>query len=177
MGINSQSLPRPRRRYEEHGGAKEGNILISHMSIYRPYHLLLLAGIALLISALIPTEETMDLHVHDTYIVTTRSSFYWALAMLTYLLWGICFLTRKVLLSNTLTWLHVIPTLVVIVLFICLPLFSFHRRYLDLTPWSTFNELEGIKVVLASAAIVFIIAQILLIVNLVGGVFNWLRKK
>ena len=148
------------------------------MSIYRPYHLLLLAGIALFISALISTKETIDFHVHDTYIVATRSSFFWVLALFTYLLWSIYFLTRKVLLSNKLTWLHVVPTLVAIALFICLPHFSFYdRSYLDLTPWTTFNKFQGTREVSVIVAIIFIIAQLLLIVNLVGGVFNWVRKR
>ncbi|MGZ3951335.1 MAG: hypothetical protein ACXVBZ_08060 [Flavisolibacter sp.] len=147
------------------------------MSIRKPYHQLLLAGVSLLISASISTKETIDFHVHDTYIVVTRSSFYWVLAMLTYLLWAIYFLTRKVLLSNTLIWLHVVPTVIAIALFICVPFLSYPDRYVDLSPFSAFNRAYRATQLLVGAALVFMLAQVFLVVNIAGGVFNWLRRR
>ena len=147
------------------------------MSIRKPYHLLLLAAVSLSISALFSVEETIDFHFHDTYFVVAHSSFDWILATLSYFLWGIYFLARKVLLSNTLTLLHVVPTLLAIALFVCLPFFSYRGRYVELSPYSAFNNFHKATQLVAASAIVFIIAQLFFVVNIFGGVFNWLKKK
>lgn len=147
------------------------------MFIRKPYHLLLLAGISLFISALISTKETIDFHFHDTYFVVTGSFFYWVLAIIVYVLWGIYFLSRKVLHSNTLTWFHVVPTLIAIALFSCAPFFGYPGRFVDLSPFSAFGRIHRATQFLAVGAIVFIIAQFLLVVNIAGGVYNCLKKK
>jgi hypothetical protein len=57
------------------------------MFLNRPYHLFLLAGgVSLMISALIVKYDTIDIHIHDTYLVLTRSFLFWVLAILTYFL-------------------------------------------------------------------------------------------
>jgi hypothetical protein len=147
------------------------------MSLYKPYHLLLLAGLSLLVCALFSTNESINVHVHDTYVVMTHSFFYGTFAVLSFLFWSIYILTRRLLLSNLLTWLHVVLTLLAMALFICIPLFSYPRRYVDVTPWSGFNEFHRTNEIVVGSTIIFTVAQLMLVVNIVGGLFRRARRR
>jgi hypothetical protein len=147
------------------------------MSIYRPYHLFLLAGVSLMISALIVKNDTIDIHIHDTYFVLTRPFLFWVLAILTYFLWGIYLVAGNVLLASTLTWLHVGLTLFAITLFICLPFFSSHKRYMDLSASTSFNRFDSTSLILTCVAFTLLVAQVLFFINIIGGIIKRLIKK
>ena len=147
------------------------------MTIYKPYHLLLLAGILFSIAALTSTKETVDIHVHDTYFVVTRSFLYWAFVILTYFLWGIYVLTGKFLFANVLTWLHVLLTLGTLILFISVPLFNYQKSYIDLNPWTSFNKFNLISKILAWVTIILLLAQAMFIVNIITGFVIMLKKR
>jgi hypothetical protein len=48
---------------------------------------------------------------------------------------------------------------------------------MDPSPWSNFNRFQKVNQILAVSFIIFIITQVLLIVNVVGGVLKRLIKK
>jgi heme/copper-type cytochrome/quinol oxidase subunit 1 len=147
------------------------------VSIYKPYHLLLIAALSLLISAFLSRKATIDLQFHDTYFVIDHVQFYLLLSVPVFILWGIYMFTRNILLSRPLTWIHVALSLLTIAVFICLPLFSYPARYVNVSPWRSFNEFHRVNEIVAGAAIVFTLAQLTLIFNIVGGLVRWLRRR
>jgi heme/copper-type cytochrome/quinol oxidase subunit 1 len=147
------------------------------MSIYKPYQLLLLAALSLLISGFLSVKGTIDLHFHDTYFVIDHVQFYLILSIPAFVLWTIYLLTRNILLSQLMTWVHVALTLLAIGAFICLPLFSYPPRYVDVSPWSTFNEFQRTNQIMAGIALIFTLAQLILIANIVGGIVRRLRRR
>jgi heme/copper-type cytochrome/quinol oxidase subunit 1 len=147
------------------------------MSIYKPYHLLLLAALSLLISSFLSSKGTLDIHVHDTYFVIAHFEFNLALAILAFILWAIYMLTRNLPLSSLLTWIHVVLTLLALGLFISLPLFGYPEKYLDISPWGNFNELNRANEIVAVIIISFTLAQLILVVNIFRGLFRRLRKR
>jgi heme/copper-type cytochrome/quinol oxidase subunit 1 len=147
------------------------------MSIYKPYQLLLLAALSLLISGFLSAKGTIDLHFHDTYFVIDHVQFYLILSLPAFVLWTIYLLTRNILLSHLMTWVHVALTLLAIGAFICLPLFSYPARYVDVSPWSTFNEFQTTNKIIAGIALIFTLARLILIVNIVGGIVRRLSRR
>jgi hypothetical protein len=80
----------------------------------RPYNLLLLSAIILLIISFIVKRNTLDIHLHDTYFVITVTYIIRFLATVSAIFWGIYMFTFKLLFSNRLTWTHIIITILTI---------------------------------------------------------------
>jgi heme/copper-type cytochrome/quinol oxidase subunit 1 len=146
------------------------------MFLYKPYQVLLLAALSLLIGGFLSAKGTIDLRFHDTYFVIDHVQFYLLLSIPAFILWTIYLLARNILLSQLMTWIHVALTLLAIGAFICLPLFSYPARYVDVSPWSTFNEFQRTNQIMAGIALIFTLAQLILIFNIVGGVRRLRRK-
>jgi hypothetical protein len=139
------------------------------MSIYKPYNLLLLAGLAFLITSFFIQKRTIDIHVHDTMYVLAGASLLWFAAIGVYALYGVYLLTNKFLFSCWLTWLHVVLTILALTIVICFPLFATQRRYLDLSSVNSYNRFSEAAKIIQPAQIAFLFAQVLLVVNIVAG--------
>jgi cytochrome c oxidase subunit I len=89
--------------------------------------------------------STLDIHLHDTYIVFTNAS--WGVIFLVLsLLPFMCqlLLRNKVTCNKTLLGLHVLLTCIIMVVFFCCNRFSYQgiagtpRRYYDYTTWGDY---------------------------------------
>jgi cytochrome c oxidase subunit 1 len=150
---------------------------------FKPYDLLLITSVLLLITSFFPLQSTLDLHLHDTYFVIAVSHITWVLSLFLFLMWGIYRLLSEVLFSRVMTWLHVLLTvipLVIIMIIIIRQSLSIPagmpRRYVDYN-WSAFESFQRYNTFISVIAMVCILCQPVIILNVALGVIVWLRKK
>jgi hypothetical protein len=135
----------------------------------RPYNLLGIAGLLLVIVSLIVPFQSVDIHFHDTYYVFDMSYAFRNMACFLLVLFTLYAFVKQKFHSVILSWLHVILTIVTIAASI-LFLYKGSNAYRgDVSDSSTFQSFNNIKV---ATILVFVIAQVLMIVNFLIGVFK-----
>jgi len=146
--------------------------------IQRPYHLLLVTALALLIGSFIDWDQTIDIHLHDTYYVLPAPFMYWQGVIIAVLLWVVYHLTHGILLNKALTWVHIIVTLISPFL-----IRIWYDRFFETYSAMPTYYIEGSSYAGASAnytiiiLTIFMIAQGLFLVNLMGGGVRALLRK
>ena len=140
-----------------------------------PYNLFLLTAFVLIVvSFIIDPNKTVDIHLHDTYLVIAQTHFLWLFAFILWILWILYHITHKIFYSKRLTWMHIIITLLPM-LFLLLLLDTSNngrpRNYLDLSSWTTYYSYQQQTMRwLTYSVLVLISAQIIFIINLVLGI-------
>ena len=129
----------------------------------RPYNLFLLAAVLLVVSSFLMLEQTLDIHLHNTYYVFPTAYLIWAIALILLLAWTIYKLINQFLLTKYLTWFHVVATLIVLLVL----LFS-NLWYSPPVPTNSTQPLYFTEVL----KILFIAGQIGFLINFVGGLFR-----
>lgn len=142
------------------------------MSLYRlfnpAYNLLGIIGAAFFVSSFLGGRRTIDLHLHDTYFII-GISFAWLMTGCYFLfLWIVYQLaSRRKRNVQILTKAHVWITLAVLTVFL-IPSSNGPRKYLDFSTFQEQNRMMGLAIIL------FLLAQLLFLVNIVIALF---RKK
>jgi hypothetical protein len=142
----------------------------------RPYHLLLLTWLALvIISFFQDKKKTIDIHFGDTYYVIAQSHVFIFFAFIVWTLWFLYLLTRKILYSKSLTWIHVSITVVTLLFLLCM--LKFVGNIFTQTPgrytgnnWNTFELYNRSVKWIFYITIALVLAQVIFIVNLVKGI-------
>lgn len=146
----------------------------------RPYNLLLLAGIVFMLSSLFTFKQnnTIDIHLHDTYYIIAHTHILWLLTFLVFFVWTLYSLTNRFLLSMALTWAHVIITLLTLFLLIGTLFFGYNftdlttRRYLDYSNWKSYDAYAQYSKAIVIIVIALFLGQIIYVVNFIGGLFK-----
>lgn len=145
-----------------------------------PFHLFLITAIALFLLSFFSREYGMDILLHDTYLVIDGQVLYRAAALKLLLLWTICFLARKLLCSNLLTWIHVLLTLAFTLVWI-VPVFFNYRdgtsNYADYSGWESVRNFNTIAYVQLFFTLAFVLVQILLLLHLIMGAIRYYQYK
>jgi hypothetical protein len=68
----------------------------------RPYNLLFIEAITLLVASFFTLNETLDIHLHDTYYIIPTTYAGWAIVLFLLILWLIYLFTNRWLFSKTL---------------------------------------------------------------------------
>ena len=112
----------------------------------RPYNLFIIAAIPLLVASFFTLNDTLDIHLHDTYYIISTAYACWAIILFLVMLWVIYRFTNRWLFSKMLVWLHAVLTVTVSV-FMFIYVFNFRelggmpgmpRRYVDFNEWDFF---------------------------------------
>jgi cytochrome c oxidase subunit 1 len=127
---------------------------------------------------LLYSNKTIDLHIHDTYVVIAHTHVFWLLALAAFVFWIIYLLADKLLYSKTLSWLHIIIT----ILTLLIPGVSFYllqrqstltpRRYYDFSDWDSFMKFKEYDRILFITIGFILIGQLLFVINFIIGLFK-----
>lgn len=150
-----------------------------------PYNLLLLTAILLFIFFLFINEnQTLDVHLPDTYFVIAGTHFFWLFALLLSVLWIAYRIFKKILFSLKLTWIHVlisVMTTILLLLFLFIGNYSLNLRpgsYTDSSSWNTYHENFTQKMrTISYGILVLLVAQMVFVANLIIGLFKRIANR
>lgn len=87
----------------------------------QPYKLLLLTGLLLIAISLFLFKRTLDINVGDTYYIIALNQVCWTLAVVLLLFSLLYWWAGNILLSPTMSWLHVAITIFMSILIVTAP--------------------------------------------------------
>jgi hypothetical protein len=134
----------------------------------RPYDLLLLTALLLIIISIIMGKRIVDFHLHDTYYVLSTPIFFTPFALFLSTFWLFYQFTARWMYSKALAWIHIAATLSCVLLISILTMFvgfvdlslNFSRSFIR---FNQFNFILSLVVLIMAAV------QILCFINLILG--------
>ena len=138
----------------------------------QPYQLLIPIFVFILVLSFLKSQHaSFDIHLHDAYLVIVVRFILLIFAIFTIVIWGIYSVTDKVLLSRTITWVHVVVTIITVVTLVSIIfwngiLFGLRTSNRD---WSDFDEFAQFSEFVGITAAILLFSQLLYIINLVLG--------
>ena len=141
--------------------------------VLKPYALLLLSAIILLALSAFSAADSVDIHLHDTYFVLKWSNIYFLLGLAMLSMWLISIGTKNLHASRALEWLQIIFTILSVGMFFLPP----RLFYKDNSPGFTYGDLVRFSHMVNLAVIAFILAQLILLTNIIIGFAKKWRKK
>ena len=142
-----------------------------------PYHLFAAAAILLLLVSFFVSQQTLDMHLLDTYYVFDQPSLFRALSFALFLLWLLYVVNRRIIYSEKFTRAHVVATLLSLSLVLGSTLWTNKlrkdRTYLTQEGMAEYYRWEQ---VLGFFIIIMVAVQAVFLLNLVIGLVKALRQ-
>ena len=151
----------------------------------RPYNLLLLTAVLILIASFFAFDYTLDIHIHDTYFIIAMTHLIWATIILLLIFWIIYLLTKHLLFSKFLTWVHIILTVltsIFLVAFLFYPnnyyqgLGGMPRRYYDYSSLENLLRHNNLTKGVVISLLVLSLGLLTYIINFIVGLFKKFRS-
>lgn len=138
----------------------------------KPYLLLLLTSLLLFVIGFVKSDETFDINIHDTYFVIAQNQLYWLFSLFFFFFFMIYFILEKLRFQwqRLLELIHVYGTV-----FFTLGMFFPYELIFKSPEFQLFDDYQRSNVYRSFFALFFLIAQILLIINIFVAVIKKLR--
>jgi hypothetical protein len=152
----------------------------------KPYHLLLLAAILLFVAGLFCFSSVIDVHIHHTYYVFPLTYFIWLPASILLIIWLIYLIAKNMLVSKTLSWTHVILTIVGCIFLLSTPCFMTNsddqlagmpRHYHDIGQSKTYKYSGGFTKSGVILGFFLVAGQLTFLLNLFIGLYRRLNRQ
>lgn len=147
----------------------------------RPYNVLLLAAILILIASFFTSVQTIDIYIYDTIFVITIKHLFWIIITLLLMLWALYSLTKRFLFSKLLIWIHVMLSIIISLYLVSALFFAQNsnkglagipRRYYDNETWIMIKYYSNLTEGVALALFILIAGVLIYIINLIVGLFK-----
>jgi hypothetical protein len=130
---------------------------------------LLLGAMASLAISFFSYQSALDIHLHDTYYEIRLNYVCWCFALIHFVFALLYKSLHRLFFSRIIGWFHVLITVLALLTVL---LFSLSQprpeKYLD---WNSFKAFETQKNIEAALFIIFVLAQLTFLLNLVIGYF------
>jgi len=140
----------------------------------RPYNLVGLMALLLLIVSLFSSNGAIDFNLHDTYFVIAGINICLFIAAFLLIIWVIYIVSNRMLLSIVLTWVHVVATVLAGIMYLKYYLWfvsmdGIPRRYYAFTD---FNAVKPLYFLLTASAVIFLTGQFVFFIKSI----RWINK-
>jgi cytochrome c oxidase subunit 1 len=145
---------------------------IAHLKLKsKPYNLVGLMALLLLIVSLFSSNGAIDFNLHDTYFVIAGVNICLIIAVFLLTIWLIYIVSYRLLLSIVLTWVHVVATILAGIMYLKYYLWFMSMDGIPIRyyAFTDFNTVKPIYVLLVVSAVIFITGQFIFFINLLGG--------
>lgn len=138
----------------------------------KPYALFLFASLLFFLIGFLKSEETFDVNVHDTYFVIAQHHLYWLFSLLLFFLFMIYFALEKTKFNwlKRLELIHVYGTI-----FFSIGMFFPYELVFKSPDFSLFDDYQRSNTYRSFFAVLLLIAQFLLIINIFVTIIKRLR--
>jgi heme/copper-type cytochrome/quinol oxidase subunit 1 len=139
----------------------------------KPFLLLLLFAILFFAFSLIPTDETIDFQLHDSYTVIAQSYIFIAVGLVLLFIVALYFMVSKFLVSIKLTWLHVLLTSFFIsFIFYITPTFRFFQPQTPRRYYSYYEFETSLYNLIYYSALILFLSQFIFLINIIAGILK-----
>lgn len=150
----------------------------------KPHHLFLVTGLILGLMSFWGSGQSklFDIRLHDTYFVFAYTQLLGLLAILALFVWSLYLFANKILYSRALTWIHVITTVIPLLVFALIFIFSecftnvIQMQYRGDTGPDSFDGYKLFTIGLCMTIVVLLLGQLVFIVNFIAGIFKRLAN-
>ncbi|MEO6001256.1 MAG: hypothetical protein ABIN89_30675 [Chitinophagaceae bacterium] len=146
-----------------------------------PEKLFFVIGIITLLLSFLVFNQTLDIHIHDTYFIIDHRTLYRSLAFLAFFYGLLYKWTKTILFSPFLTWAHFILTIIAVFLIIIESSRNVYtQRSYGNDMWQNTEQWRTSQMRISTITFTLIAVQLTYFTNLVGGLIkklsNWGNK-